>query len=295
MISLPLTALRESFGCLMVLLVLLPVPHALAQAGSGTPEEDIIFTYHQLTGRPFDVQTVAQSSRLVQSASGFDRPEVLKQEVERLNGRIESQDPAREYTLSINSYISDYDHDRGEFSINLFEPGAYVPLWYEVGYRNVQYHLVFANGAGIRAIRMPKEEARAFDGEIMRGGSRNVLIETKFRVTGAGDPTGAVSGQEVIRAELTGVRLLHGNGNELYTPVLAATPAAPKAPFDARALDVAGLRIGVDADDFASALERLYGVPTRVGRDRDPKVNPRYAGYLELDLLRCMRLPGQPT
>lgn len=68
--------------------------------------------------------------------------------------------------------------------------------------------------------------------------------------------------------------------------VAAATPA-----FDASRLDVAGLRLGVGADEFTTAVSRLFGPATRVRRDAS--WFPGYTAALEVNAMHCMTIPGR--
>ena len=213
----------------------------------------------------------------MQRATNFDRPNAAKAEVARLRALIANADPAREFVISVNDNISQYDHDRGEFSIGLFQPGYFVPM-YAFGQ---QYQLVFANAERVRAIPMEKASAREFDTKLNAIG-RGVLNEIHFKVTGQGDPAGAVTGARVIRAEVTAARLLDRQGHVVFTPSVLASPKLTNvaaAPFDARSADVAGFHVGVSAEDFAATLERLFGPVTKGPAERN--AFPGIAGTVE--------------
>ncbi|QOY85565.1 DUF4852 domain-containing protein [Paludibaculum fermentans] len=246
----------------------------------------IALVYHKLTGDPLDLQTVAQSSNAVRSASGFDRPDAVKTETARLQAQLNSSDPGKEFVMRVNDSISEYDHQRGEFYVVLFRPGYFVP----VNAFRQQYQLVFANVEGARAIPMPKEEARAFDLQLQKI-SRHVTNEIHFKVIGKGDPAGGVTGERVIRAEILSSRLLDGNGNVVYLPrIVPLAASAPAAPFDLAKADVAGFRVGVKVSDLEATLARTAGKPQRV----TPKNGvDKFAGTLEVNSMGCASYVGR--
>lgn len=272
-----------------------PVRETVAQA-AGFDEELVAFAYHKVSGDPLDLRRVAERSEIVTRASNFDKPDMVKQEMARLQALLAAAGPQQEFTMRVNDAISDYDHQRGEFSITLFTPGYYVP----VSALAQQYQLVFANAESARPIPMNKEEARDFDIALTQLG-RSVTNELKFRVIGRGDPAGAVTGQRVIRAEIVSSRLLDRGGNMVWTPNVAPVAVASSgtkgvgadgaAAFDLNAADVAGFRVGVDASDLEATLVRLFGPVTRRPARRDG--HPGIAAQLLVNDMGCMSLPGR--
>ncbi len=70
-----------------------------------------------------------------------------------------------------------------------------------------------------------------------------------------------------------------------------ARSAVTPAPFDARLVDVAGLRVGGSARNLATTLTRLFGKADRVSRSQE-----WYAGYaaaLEVNPMGCFTVPGR--
>jgi hypothetical protein len=245
--------------------------------------------YHKLSGDSLDLQAAAQHSAAVQRATNFDRPDALSAEVARLRAAIANADPAREFVIRVNDNISEYDHDHGEFSIGLFQPGYFVPL----EAFGQSYQLVFANAERVRAIPMDKASAREFDSKLNAIG-RGVLNEIHFKVTGQGDPAGAVTGPRVIRAEVMSARLLDRQGHVVFTPSVAASPtlrnvAAPE--FDAAKMDVAGFRVGVSGSDFAATLERLFGPVTKGPPEKHAFAG--IAGTISVNGDGCFSYPGR--
>lgn len=245
--------------------------------------------YHKLSGDSLDLEAAAQQSASVRRATNFDRPDAITAEVARLRTLIANANPAREFVISVNDNISEYDHDHGEFSIGLFQPGYFVPLE-AFGQR---YQLVFANADRVRPIPMDKTSARDFD-EKLRAMGRGVLNEIHFKVTGQGDPAGAVTGPRVIRAEVTSARLLDRQGRLVYTPSVGASPTLKNVAataFDAAKADVAGFRVGVSASDFAATLERLFGPVTKGPRERSAFAG--IAGTISVNGDGCFSYPGR--
>lgn len=265
----------------------------LAAAVSHPQNEDsenqaIALVYHKLSGDPLDLQTIAQGSPAVRNASGFDRPDAMKTETARLQGQLDSANPGKEFVLRVGDSISEYDHDRAEFSVVLFRPGYFVPIQ---AFRQ-QYQLVFANVEGARAIPMPKDEARDFDLRLQRLG-RHVTNEIHFRIVGKGDPAGGVTGERVIRAEILSSRLVDQNGNLIFQPkITPLADSAPATPFDALHADIAGFHVGVKVDDLEATLTRTAGKTQRV----IPKNGvDRFAGTLEVNSMGCASYIGRRT
>lgn len=263
---------------------------ALAATAHGAEfdTEQFVLTYHKVSGKPFDFDRHASLSPDVSRASGFDRPDVLRAETERLRAIHDAGTDKIEFAIDIQSSISDYDHDAGEFTVSIFEPGSYMP----VQYNRQEYRVVFANAEQARAIRLPKEEARALDQQIMRDRNRMVVTPVRFRIIGEGDPNGAVGGQFVIRAELLETSIIDGDGTLLATPDLTAAPVAPAAPFNARNVDAGGLRVGMHVDELEAAVARLYRKPVRSERRPGSTSDARFGGWIEIDLMDCLFVPG---
>lgn len=260
----------------------------LAAQDEGFDPEAVVLAYHRLTGDTLDLRRIAEQSDAVRRASSFDRQEALEAVEARMKERLVSADAERVFRVSVNDRLTEYDHARGEFSIGLFTPGTFLP----VQAFGQAYQVAFANAAGLRAIPMPKEEARAFDAALDPY-SRGVLTEIEFRVTGRGDPAGGVTGPRVVRAEVTAARVLNRNGGELYAPRVAPSLDEPAVAFDAKALDVAGLRVGEKSKELEVTLTRLYGPVTR--RAAGSSAMPGIAQVMTLNELGCTSLPGRPT
>ncbi len=289
---------RIVLATLLVFAAVLQQTRAQAQPDGFDPV-DAALIYHKLTGEPLDLRAAAEHSDLVRRASNFDRPDALKAETARLQAQLDAADPQREFRIRVNDSISQYDHERGEFSIMLFAPGYFVPVQ---AFRQ-NYQIVFANAESARPIAMPKEQAREFDAQLNRIG-RGVVNEVRFRIVGKGDPAGAVTGARVVRAELLAVRLLDRQGRVVFSPTVAPLAIAPAGasgspagatnsapPFDFAAADVAGFRVGVKAKDLESTLQRLFGPVARTptGRNGDP----RFGGALTVNELGCTHVPGR--
>jgi uncharacterized protein DUF4852 len=280
----------RAISCFAAALCATLIAPRIARAQSeGFDSIAVVAAYHKLSGDALDLEAAAQHSASVQRATNFDRPDAAKAEVARLRTMIANADPAREFVISVNDNISQYDHDHGEFSIGLFQPGYFVPI----NAFGQQYQLVFANAERVRAIPMEKASAREFDTKLNAIG-RGVLNEIHFKVTGQGDPAGAVTGARVIRAEVTAARLLDRQGHVVFTPSVLASPKLTNvaaAPFDARSADVAGFHVGVSAEDFAATLERLFGPVTK--RPAERNAFPGIAGTVSMNGDGCFSYPGR--
>ncbi len=277
-----------AFGlALMAMLAAAPAPAASAQE-TGFDERQVALVYHRLSGDPLDAEAIAQRGEAARRASNFDRPDIVAAEARRLGEDLANADTTAEFALTINDHISEYDHDRGEFAIQLFSPGSYVPID-AFGQR---YQLVFANAAAASTIAMPREQARSFDARL-NSTARGVLNELRFRVIGKGDPAGAVTGERVIRAEITATRLVDRAGRVVFTPELhaAATPSPEPTDLDIAAADVAGFHVGVDAKELEPALARMFGEPRRESAGKN--AFPGFASALTVNSMGCFTIPGR--
>lgn len=148
--------MRRMSYCAAAICVILGSPHAASAQSEGFDSTAVAAAYHKLSGDTLDLEAAAQHSASVMRASNFDRPDAVKAEVARLRAMIGTADPAREFVISVNDNISEYDHDHGEFSIMLFQPGYFIPID-AFGQR---YQLVFSNAERVRAIPMDKPRDR---------------------------------------------------------------------------------------------------------------------------------------
>lgn len=268
------------------------LPVAVAEE-AGFDEQRIAFTWHRATGEPLDLRELAEHSEIVQRSSGFDRPDAIAAELARLQGLFDAADAATVFTLTTREYVEEYDHVRGEFPVQGLQPGRYVSFVYpERASPMREYRLVFTGADAARAIPMPdKEQARAFDTRL-RQAHRSLEHRVRFRVVGKGDPEGVVTGARVVRAQLLESVLLDGSGGVVHRTDLSmpAEASATVATFDPAQADVAGLRIGIPADDLARSLARLYGEPVR--HDFKAPDGNGLAGRLGAETGRCHALAG---
>jgi uncharacterized protein DUF4852 len=274
------TQRHHTAAATLVLFALASVAIGRSQS-EGFDDDVAALTYHKVSGDPLDTKAVASRSQAAMRATNFDRPDVIAAEQQRLDAQLASMNAAREFTITIDDRITEYDHTSSQFSVELFTPGYYIPFQAF----GQEYRIVFANAASARAIAMDKDQAREFDARLNSSG-RQIKNEVHFKIIGKGDPTGAVNGGLVVRAEITSARVLDRSGQVLFTPKVVAAGAAPRfAGFDAAKADVAGLRVGVAKRDMEATLTRLFG-----------KITPGYmsgggfkgfAGSIEVNSLGC--------
>jgi hypothetical protein len=270
--------IRAAASSVFVVLALVVV---LAQS-EGFDPETVALTFHKVSGAPLDTQTLAAQSEAARRASGFDRPDVIAAEQKRLDAQLASMNPAQEFAITIDDSISQYDHTSGQFTVELFNPGTFIP----VRVFNREYRIVFANAASARAIPMPRDAAREFDARLNSLG-RQVKTEVHFKVVGKGDPVGGVLGDLVVRSEIVSVRVLDRSGQVVFTPKVVATSAMPAfAGFDASKADVAGLRIGVSKKDMEATLTRLFGKVTPGSMSGDGKFKG-FTSVIEVNSMGC--------
>ena len=260
----------------------LPAVVASAQSGDGFDPETVALTYHKVSRDQLDTRAVASRSQAALRATNFDRPDVIAAEQQRLDAQVESTDASREFTITIDDRITEYDRSTSQFAIELFTPGYYVPFQAF----GQQYRLVFANAASARSIPMALDQAREFDARLNSFG-RQIKNEVHFKVIGKGDPAGAINGNLVVRGEITSVRVLDHAGQVVFTPRVTAVGAGPAfAGFDASKADVAGLRIGVPKSDMEATLTRLFGKVTPGSMSGGGSFKG-FAGVIEVNSMGC--------
>ncbi len=219
--------------------------------------------YYKASGEPFDFAAAANLAPSVAKANAFDKQQAAQAEIDRLHKASDQVTGDRTFLTSVNTPISDYDFGAGEFSIGMFGPGSFVPM----AAFNKRYQLIFENADAIRAIKMPKEEARQFDAAI--GPGRAVVAQVYYRLTGAGDPTGVSASANTIRAQVSKVRLLKLSGavlKDIEAPSEVSQAAAVK-PTPA-VPDVHGLRLGMTEAALTEAAKSGFaGAPLSIGND----------------------------
>lgn len=258
------------------------------QAPPELDDEAVALTWHKVARVPFDAPAVTTRNKALQQLPPFDQPDSARVWAQRLEQRLATVPTDGTFRVRVNDNVSEYDHEQQRFSVHFFEPGAYLPLQVF----GEEYRVVFSNADAARFIRMAKDAARPFD-EALRAQGRGVLTDITFRVTGQGDPAGAVTGARVVRAELVEVRVRDRQEVELFSPMLSASTPTANGPtgFDITTVDVAGLRVGAKGDLFERTASRLYGTS-----ERRANKGSGYAGFTSLiavNEMGCSSIPGR--
>lgn len=277
-------------------------PSAVGMAGWQAPpeldDEAVALTWHKVANVPFDAAAVTSRNKGLQQLPAFDRPDSARVWAQQLQQRLNTLPTSATFRVRVNDNVSEYDHEQQRFSVHFFEPGTYLPLQVF----GEEYRVVFSNASSARFIAMPKDAARAFD-ESLRTQGRGVLTDIAFRVIGQGDPSGAVTGPRVVRAELVDVRVRDRQEQELFAPALPASSlvtadagarvsgANGTAAFDLATADVAGLHVGTTAALFEQAATRLFGKT-----ERRQNTGSGYAGFtsvIAVNEMGCSSIPGR--
>src|SRR5262245_48710656 len=90
--------------------IALGVLAVLSAQSDGFDDEVAALTYHKISGDPLDTQAIATRSQAAMRATSFDRPDVIATEQKRLDAQLAAVNPAREFTITIDDRITDYDH-----------------------------------------------------------------------------------------------------------------------------------------------------------------------------------------
>ncbi len=258
------------------------------QAPPDLDDEAVALTWHKVARVPFDAVAVTTRNKALQQLPAFDRPDSARVWAQQLDARFSALPTDAVFRVRVNDNVSEYDHEQQRFSVHFFEPGTYLPLQVF----GEEYRVVFSNADAARFISMGKDAARPFD-ESLRAQGRGVLTDIAFRVAGQGDPSGAVTGTRVVRAELVEVHVRDRQEVELFSPVLSASrPSPSSAPvFDIAAADVAGLRVGTAGDLFERTASRLFGKT-----ERRPRTGSGFAGFtsiIAVNEMGCSSIPGR--
>ena len=273
------------------------------QALPALDEEAVALTWHKVAGVPFDAAGVTSRNKALQQLPAFDRPDSARVWAQQLLQLLTALPESEIFRVRVNDNVSEYDHILQRFSVHFFESGTYLPLQVF----GEEYRVVFANAESARFIGMPKDAARAFD-ESLRAQGRGVLTDIAFRVTGTGDPAGAVTGARVVRAELVEVHVRDRYETELFTATLSTSASINSATissatladaaggkggpsFDIATVDVAGLRVGTKADLFERAAARLFGKTER--RAVNGSGYTGFTSIIAVNEMSCSSIPGR--
>ncbi len=273
-----------------------PLGTGVVQAPPELDDEAVALTWHKVASVPFDAAAVMARNKGLQQLPAFDRPDSARVWAQQLQQRLATLSTNATFRVRVNDNVSEYDHAQQRFSVHFFEPGTYLPLQVF----GEEYRVVFSNAESARFIAMPKDAARVFD-ESLRAQGRGVLTDIAFRITGQGDPSGAVTGTRVVRAELVDVRVRDRQEQELFAPSLMTAPSstvgagasdAKGTPtFDISTADVAGLRVGSKAALFERAAVRLYGKAERRANTGNGYVG--FTSMIAVNEMGCSSIPGR--
>ena len=213
--------------------------------------------YYKASKEPFDIAAAAAKSRSVQFASPIDRAKLQAAEEERIRKGLETVSTEQSLTVNVSVFISPYDPEKKEFSIDLFEQGHYIP----VEAYGKDFQLIFENAESYRALKAQEADTRKINNTLYASSAKAVV---DFRLTGAGDPTGIAGSVNTIRGIVTRVRLFNG-GKQLVPDIVhdigipTAVAAQDKAPNEWM---IQGLHLGMSEPEFEAAAKSAYGNST---------------------------------
>jgi hypothetical protein len=261
-----------------------PIPIAAAktpaadEAASKINDVTVFYIYHKLTGEPIDFDGIGAMLDKVARAGQFDKANVLAAEITKMKSDYEASDPEATYSARVRTNLK-YDLDKERFAVELFEPGRhllYRPLVglgvhsrYTAQANALHHKVIFANGESARFIAVPKEKAAKI-GNVAQHGSTGTGVDLEVRFVGTGDPTGAVEGHNILRAEILSLRF-----DSLDLPVTLK-------PYDPKGLpvksvdkfDIMGLKTGIPLTTLQRMIEKEFGPigSIRPGNNEDPRL-----------------------
>jgi hypothetical protein len=254
----------------------------LEDAGSKLDRLDdaiVFYAYHKLAKQPIDFEEISGWMETVARAGQFDKASVQAAEAEAMRAEFAAVDVEKTYALSVNTVLN-YDLERERFEVECFAPGNHV-LYQGLAMMGVasnhlrggraqlyQQKLVIANGASARYIDVSRTDATAL-GDVARTGRMQATAVMEVRFVGVGDPTGAVGGDNIVRAEALSLVF-----DGLDSPV-------PLEPYDPNALktvavsdfDIMGLRVGQNLKSFQKQVAKEFGEVGTISppRNDDPR------------------------
>ena len=191
-------------------------------------------------------------------ANEFDKPEVLKTIEDKLRAEYEGFADVEGLQLRVGGDIGQFDAAAGVYRISVFKPGVYFP--FKRGYR-----LILDNAADFYEWQLPIAEARKVR-EISRFGKVTVeIIATPFGI--------ASNDQRHVRGQIISMKLFEQRSGQLLHEAVLPTEqrkgvqsAAAQKPslVEDDKLELAGLRLGMSAEDAKSALS---GAGYAIGED----------------------------
>ena len=210
---------------------------------------------------------------------------MLKKEKQRIQNEYEQTDGSVVFGMNLNTSMT-YQHDQKRFAMSVFEPGIFIP--YGPGpTRGTQYKLNFANGEGLRYIPMELAQAKALTQKFkFHNTSNNVLAMMKFKIIGAGDPTGAVNSQYTLRGEILSVKYVTSRGELIHDPGTVKPYDIKQDPpvISPDKFNIMQLRTGVKVEELQKTIEEEFGKIASVSpTKRDDKRLMRGVGYAPND------------
>ena len=242
-------------------------------------EATVFYAYHKLAGTPPDFDEIAGWMETVVRAGQFDKASVQAAEAAAMREEYAAVDIGEAYTLKTNTVLT-YDLDQERFEVKFFEPGSHL-IYQGLSMMGVsanflrgnqgqlyQQKLVIANGDSARYIDMPRSRATTL-GDVARTGQLQASAEMEVRFVGIGDPTGAVGGGNVIRAEALSLQF---DGLDLPVALDPYDPNALKT-VAVSDFDIMGLRVGQNLNAFQKQVAKEFGDVGAISppRNDDPR------------------------
>ena len=264
-----------------------PFPEPVAVAAAKIPaagkdaeridDFKVFYLYHKLSGEPIDYDAIGPLLDKVARAGQFDKANVMAEEIAQLKAGYAAADPEATYALRVGTNLK-YDLENERFVVDMFEPGRhllYQPMNRLLSSRNAmqarQYDrkLIFVNGESAVYIPVPRAEAAGI-GHVAQHGSTSTSADIEFRLVGTGDPTGAVEGRHILRAEIVSLRFRDLDWDIPVKPYdAAALPVKPLKDFD-----IMDLKTGIPLATLQRTIEKEFGPigAIRPGNKEDPRL-----------------------
>jgi len=187
----------------------------------------VLMLMYRLEGREPPIGEWAAAQSRVAYADEFQRPALLKEEQERLQGIYDSTAEVGRLRMNVNARFGEYDAARGGYYFDAFMPGSQFDFSARPSPSGGAQRISLQVDNPEELNFWPLDAAAAKDVLARNGGQRNVVLDSRFRITGIGRRGDG----PVISARLLGYAIgsdRYGNpatfGERRFEPTAQAAP-----------------------------------------------------------------------
>lgn len=146
----------------------------------------MLMLMYRLEGREPPIGEWAAAQSRVAYADEFQRPALLKEEQERLQGIHDSTAEVGRLRMNVNARFGEYDATRGGYYLDAFVPGSQFNFTAQPSPSTGAQRISLQIDNPEELNFWPLDAAAAKDVLARNGGQRNVVLDSRFRITGIG-------------------------------------------------------------------------------------------------------------